>query len=311
MGIIPIKVADLNQMKPFEILESENIKSRFIEKYNQIHNSEDGEMFYESEKYNFQKLIANSKDLKECTGFSIYGILMDIAAMGLTIAPDSKPVLYILTRSTNVGSQQQQVWEKRAYLQVSPYGELALRIQAGQILYADRPVVVYEGDTFQPGMNEYGRKFVKYMATVPRASKKIIASFIGLTRPDGSIDFFWMMDEEIERLKKCSNKQNNRNNEAKDKSNALYSSNDGQIDIGFLEAKTLKHSLMVFPKIKIGQFTTLQQFEDEPKPGDYGLAQEDAHQLRESKPEIQSFAENEEKVNLPESEEVTIEDDHF
>lgn len=303
MGNIQITVAELNKMKPFEILENENIKIRFIEKYNQIHNSEDGEMFYESEKYNFQKLLANSKDLKECTGFSIYGILMDVAAMGLTITPDTKPLLYILSRNVNVGGDK---WEKRAYIQISPYGELALRIQAGQILYADRPVVVYEGDVFQPGMNEYGRKFVKYMAAVPRTSKNIIGSFIGLTRPDGSIDFFWMMDEEIERLKKASNKQNNRNNEAKDKSNALYTSNDGQIDIGFLEAKTLKHSLMTFPKIKIGQFTTLQQFSDEPKPSDYGLTASDAKEFSSSKPEIESFAE--EKAN-EEQDGVTIDNE--
>lgn len=304
MTTLQITVSELNKMKAFEILESENIKTRFIEKYNQIHNSEDGEMFYESEKYNFQKLLANSKELKECTGFSIYGVLMDIAAMGLTITPDTKPLLYVLTRNVNVGSVQTAVWEKRAYIQISPYGELALRIQAGQILYADRPVVVYEGDTFQPGMNEFGRKFVKYMAAVPRTSKNIIGSFIGLTRPDGSIDFFWMMDEEIERLKKASNKQN-KGDSSGNKANALYTANDGQIDIGFLEAKTLKHSLMTFPKIKIGQFTTLQQFSDEPKPSDYGLPLTDTKDFSNSKPEIESFAE--EKNEGPEG--ITIENE--
>jgi recombinational DNA repair protein RecT len=307
MGNLQITVAELNKMKAFDILESEAVRTRFIEKYNQIHNSEDGEMFYESEKYNFQKLLANSKDLKECTGFSIYGILMDISAMGLTITPDTKPLLYVLSRSVNVGTQNSAVWEKRAYIQISPYGELALRIQANQILYADRPVVVYEGDTFQPGMNEYGRKFVKYMASVPRKSKNIIGSFIGLTRPDNSIDFFWMMDEEIERLKKASNKQNKGGND-NGKANALYTANDGQIDIGFLEAKTLKHSLMTFPKIKIGQFTTLQQFADEPKPGDYGISAADMKEFSNSKPEIESFAEDKTE---PIAATVEIEDEHF
>ena len=303
MGNIQITVAELNKMKAFEILENESIKIRFIEKYNQIHNSEDGEMFYESEKYNFQKLLANSKDLKECTGFSIYGILMDIAAMGLTITPDTKPLLYVLTRNVNIGGDK---WEKRAYIQISPYGELALRIQAGQILYADRPVVVYEGDVFQPGLNEYGRKYVKYSAAVPRKSKNIIGSFIGLTRPDGSIDFFWMMDEEIERLKKASNKQNKGGND-NSKANALYTANDGQIDIGFLEAKTLKHSLMVFPKIKIGQFTTLQQFEDEQKPSDYGISAADMKEFSSSKPEIESFADQKQE----ETEGVTIDNEEI
>jgi len=307
MANLAITVAELNKMKAFEILENDNIRTRFVDKYNQIHNSEDGEMFYESEKYNFQKLLNNSKDLKECTGFSIYGILMDIAAMGLTISPDTKPLLYVLSRSVNVGSQQNAVWEKRAYIQISPYGELALRIQAGQILYADRPVVVYEGDTFQPGMNEYGRKFVKYMAAVPRKSKTIIASFIGLTRPDQSIDFFWMMDEEIERLKKASNKQNKGGNDNA-KANALYTANDGQIDIGFLEAKTLKHSLMVFPKIKIGQFTTLQQFADEPSPNDYGLSQTDMLEVKKQKADTEAFA-AEQNQDPEDATVVTIEDE--
>lgn len=309
MGTIQLTVAELNKMKAFEILKAENIKTRFVEKYNQIHNSEDGEMFYESEKYNFQKLLANSKDLKECTGFSIYGVLMDVAAMGLTITPDTKPLLYVLSRNVNVGAGQNAVWEKRAYIQISPYGELALRIQAGQILYADRPVVVYEGDTFQPGMNEYGRKFVKYMAAVPRKSKNIIGSFIGLTRPDGSIDFFWMMDEEIERLKKASNKQN-KGDAKSDKSNALYSSNDGQIDIGFLEAKTLKHSLMTFPKIKIGQFTTLQQFSDEPSPADYGLSPTDMAEVKKQKADTEAFA-AEQQQQEPETVSVEDESDIF
>ena len=307
MANLAITVAELNKMKAFEILESDNVRTRFIDKYNQIHNSEDGEMFYESEKYNFQKLLSNSKDLKDCTGFSIYGVLMDVAAMGLTITPDTKPLLYVLSRSVNVGSQQNAIWEKRAYIQISPYGELALRIQAGQILYADRPVVVYEGDEFQPGMNEYGRKFVKYMAAVPRKSKNIIGSFIGLTRPDNSIDFFWMMDEEIERLKKASNKQN-KGDASGNKANALYTANDGQIDIGFLEAKTLKHSLMTFPKIKIGQFTTLQQFSDEPSPADYGLSQSDMVEVKKQKADTEAFV-AEQNQNTEDVPGVTIEDE--
>ena len=59
MGNIPIKVEELNKMKAFEILDSDNIRTRFIDKYNQIHNSEDGEMFYESEKYNFNWNISH------------------------------------------------------------------------------------------------------------------------------------------------------------------------------------------------------------------------------------------------------------
>ena len=34
--------------------------------------------------------------------------------------------------------------KKRAYVSVTGYGELTMRMRAGQIKYADNPVVVYE-----------------------------------------------------------------------------------------------------------------------------------------------------------------------
>lgn len=308
MGTIQLKVQELNAMKPNEVLENQTVKDRFIEKYNQIHGSEAGEMFYESEKYNFQKALSNSKDLPKCTGFSIYGVFMDIASMGMTITTQSKPLLYLLTRNVKVKEGPPEVWEKRAYIDVSPYGELALRVQAGQILYVDRPVVVYEGDTFQPGMNEFGNKYVKYEPAVPRKSTKIIGSFISLTRPDNSKDFYWMLEEEIQRLKKASNRQN-KGTATESKANALYTSNEGQIDIGFLEAKTLKHSLMVFPKIRIGQFTTLQTFDDEPKPGEYGLSAADEVALKKAKTDITAYG-DENQAGIPEEPTVQVTDEN-
>lgn len=96
---------------------------------------------------------------------------------------------------------------KRATIEISPYGELDLRIQAGQLLYADRPVVVFEGDEFQPRVTETGQKVAVYSASIPRKSKTIIGAFIKLTRPDGSFDFFWMLPEDIDRLKEYSLKK--------------------------------------------------------------------------------------------------------
>ena len=154
---------------------------------------------------------------------------------------------------------------------LSPYGELALRIKAGQILYADRPVVVYEGDQFQPSVNDKGQKIVQYKTNVPRTSSKIIGSFIRLVRPDGSFDFYWMLPEDVDRLKAFSEKKNKTSG-----SNALYSSCNGEIDPGFLEAKTIKHSFKTFPTIRLGNFSRLQK--DETQATDYGLG-EDVTQL--------------------------------
>lgn len=45
--------------------------------------------------------------------------------------------------NVNVGSKDTPQWVKRASLGLfSPYGELAIRQRAGQIKYADNPVIV-------------------------------------------------------------------------------------------------------------------------------------------------------------------------
>lgn len=77
-----------------------------------------------------------------------------------------------------------------------------------------------------------------------------------------------MLQEEIDRLRQYSNK-NNKGSGEQDKSNKLYSSNDGQIDPGFLEAKIIKHAFSTFPKVKTGEFSKLA--DDDPDPINYGL----------------------------------------
>lgn len=257
-----LTISELREMKPLDVLDDPRVKGRFVALYENIHGSENGEMFFEQEKYNLQRLIQASPDLAKCTGFSVYGVLLDIANMGLTLENNSRPLLYVLPSNVNVGTKDKQAWEKRATLEISPYGELDLRIQAGQLLYADRPVVVYEGDEFQPRVNESGQKVVVYAAAIPRKSRNIIGAFVKLTRPDNSFDFFWLLPEDIERLKGYSSKKN------RGTANQLYSSNGGQIDTGFLEAKLIKHAFKTFPKLKLGQFSKLQ---DEAQAVDYGL----------------------------------------
>lgn len=262
-----LTLPELNKLKPLQVLDDERVKERFINLFKSIHKAEEAEAenFYQKERYNFQRIIQEDPNLQQCTGFSIYGCFMDVASMLLPLDNVSQPLLYILWGNAKVGDNK---WEKRAVLEISPYGELALRMQKGQLLYADNPVIVYEGDTFKPIVNEKGQKICIYEAAIPRKSKIIIAAFIRLTRPDGSFDFSYMLADDIERLRNYSNKKNKGDNK-NDKSNALYTSNDGQIDPGFLRAKVIKHAFSTFPKIKIGQFSKLQ--EPEPQPTDYGL----------------------------------------
>lgn len=274
-----LTISELREMKPLDVLDDPRVRERFIALYDNIHGSENGEMFFEQEKYNLQRVIQANPELAKCTGFSIYGILLDIANMGLTLENNSRPLLYVIPSNVNVGTKDKQTWEKRATLEISPYGELDLRIQAGQLLYADRPVVVYEGDRFQPMVNESGQKVVVYAAAIPRTSGNIIGAFIKLTRPDGSFDFFWMLPEDIERLKGYSSRKN------RGTANQLYSSNSGQIDTGFLEAKLIKHAFKTFPKLKLGQFSKLQE---EAQAVDYGLDEPVRSQIPVETPEEES-----------------------
>ncbi len=280
-----LTIEELNKLKPVEILEHEEVKSRFISLYEKVHGKKDGEVFYEKEKYNLIRIINNSKDLQECQGFSVYGTFLDLATMGLTLSSNGgQPYLYALTRNVNIGDRNNQNWVKRMYTEVSPYGELSLRIAAGQILYADRPIVVYEGDSFQPGVNERGQKYVAYSTKIPRASKVIIGCFFKITRPDNSNDFFWMLPDDIERLKSFSLKQNSRSNKENASANSLYTSNGGQIDPGFLEAKTIKHAFKTFPKIPLGQFSKLQQSDEPVQATDYGLDETIQEQIPDTEP---------------------------
>lgn len=287
-----LTISQLKQMKPFEVLESDFVRERFIALYNNIHGSENGEMFFEQEKYNLQRILQSNNDLMACNGFSIYGVLLDIANMGLTLENNSRPLIYVLPNNVNIGTKDKPAWEKRATLEISPYGELDLRIQAGQLLYADSPVIVYEGDDFQPKVTETGQKVVVYAASIPRKSKNIIGAFIKLTRPNNSFDFFWMLPEDIDRLKGYSAKKN------KGKANQLYFSNEGQADAGFLGAKLIKHAFKTFPKLKLGQFSKLQ---DEAQPTDYGLDEPVYNQVP-----IQEKEEEEEELEDDETEGIKI-----
>ena len=142
-------------------------------------------------------------------------------------------------------------WVKRMYIEVSP----SLPYRRWTDLHADRPIVVYEGDTFQPGVDERGNKYVRYSTNIPRGSKTIIRRILQDYAPRPTHDFFWMLPRwHSNGLRDILSGKNSRGN-SQGAANALYSSNGGQI----VEAKTIKHAFKTFPKIALGQFATLQQ----------------------------------------------------
>lgn len=281
-------ISELQNMAATEVIRNERVREQFISVYNSIW-QDGGEGVYEREAIYFNQQLRDKKDLRECTALSIYYSFIDLAVKGLSLIPGPQCLCYLLPRNIKVGTDQQgrDVWNKVCNLTISAYGELRLRQQAGQIRYADNPVIVYEGDTFQYG-EQNGHKVVNYMSAFPRTSNKIIACFIKITRADGSVDYSVMTESDWKRLEKYSFKNNG---SFRDKSgnmvargaNELYQSDDGQIDAGFLVAKCIKHAFKTYPKLRIGKGMMLESEIVEENPQEdsfnpYGIEEQKQHQ---------------------------------
>lgn len=253
---------------PARIADLPEVEQRFI----QLRSKTSGvslqvaEVEFQQEKYHMSRMLSESAGLRECEGLSLYGCFLDCAVQGLSLDPKKK-LCYIIPGSVNIGTKDQKQWVKRATLEISPYGELAIRQQKGQIKYADNPVIVYEGDLFEPYEDANGKGVVYKPSTTP--SNKIIAAFLKIVRVDGTIDYHWMFERDWMRLAGYSSKKNN------GYANALYTSCNGGIDPGFLSAKLIKHAFRSYPKVNlVGQFSqlaTAKEIEEEPTPEDiYG-----------------------------------------
>lgn len=280
---IQVKVEELNKLTPMELVEDSKVEQKFIQMYNSIHGTDMGVQMYHKEVFNFQKILQENPALQECSKMSLYGCFLDMAVNGLSLDPTGRPHCYMTPRNSKTGHKDQRgydIYEKRASISVTGYGEIVMRMRSGQIKYADNPVVVYEGDLFQPELVS-GKKVITYKASVPRKSNKIIGAFIRIVRLDGSEDYQWMLEGDIDRLKGFSEKgnsywDNNARKRVEGKANALYSSNDGQIDPGFLESKMIKHAFDAYPKVRIGKFTQMQSVEDPEPVIDYGVEETEA-----------------------------------
>lgn len=262
---------ELLSMKATEVIRNERVRNQFINVYNSIW-KEGGENVYEREAIYFNQQLRDKQALRECSGTSIFYAFIDLAVKGLTLSPGSQALCYLIPRSVKVGVDQsgKDVWEKCCNLTISGYGELVLRVRAGQIRHADNPVIVYEGDHFEYG-EQNGQKIVNYMSSFPRKSNHIIACFLKITRADGTIDYSVMTEQDWLRLKGYSDKQNTYYDRKSDqwvtRSNELYGNKDSQIDTGFLMAKCVKHAFKTYPKLQIGRGTLLEsETIDAPQP---------------------------------------------
>lgn len=273
-----LKIAEIEAMTPETMVENDIVADKFVMLFNNIHGTKDGEMFYHKEKFNFLKIISETPALQTCSKISLYGVFLDIAVNGLSLDnTGGRSHCYVIKRKAKTGKKEngRDVYEDRASLMISGYGELVMRQRAGQVKYVDNPVIIYENDFFQPSLSN-GQKVVSYKGEFPRTSNKIVGAFIRIVRTDNSVDFEWLLESDIERLKGYSEKgnsywDNDKKKMVKGDANALYSSANGGIDPGFLEAKMIKHAFDAYPKVRTGNFTALETQEPAMPALDYGI----------------------------------------
>lgn len=254
----------LNQLDPLKLVDDESVRTNFIRTYSKIHGKAeaDAEMVCEREAMYYKKALSADGKLKECTKLSLYSVFLEIAINGLSIQPGSKSEAYLEARGVKVGgTKENPSYAQVAFLRITAYGELNLRMMAGQIVRMMNPVVIYEGDLFQPTTNDRGELIVRYEPKIPRQSKKIIGCWVRIQLPDGSSDFKWLLEDDYDRLKKYATTQTRSGSYT----NPLYSSENGGIDPGFLEAKTIKHAMRSYTKLRIGENVA---FDDEPNADD-------------------------------------------
>lgn len=306
---IQVTVEELNALPATKIVEYAKVEEKFVQMFNAIWGTDMGAQIYVKEVFNFQKILRENPKVAACSKMSLYGCFLDMAVNGLSLDPTGRPHCYLIPRSVKTNYKDEHgkdIYENRASVNVTAYGELTMRMRAGQVKYVDNPVIVYEGDHFNISLNR-GIKSVEYSALCPRISTRVIAAFIRIVRNDGSEDYQWLMEGDIERLKKYSEKANAKwddlaRRKLDGKANDLYTSNGGQIDPGFLENKMIKHAFDAYPKVRTGNFTVMETQEEAPVI-DYGFVSE-GEQANEPMPEKSAPPFEEEQPAQPQT--VTI-----
>lgn len=224
----------LEATAPVQIPNIPQVAERFKALYITF-NGKGAENFYEAEKFHFAKMIQDSAELQACTKLSLYGCFLDMAVSGLSFDPSYNHVfMYPYNVKTVVNNVEK--WEKRAKINITGTGELLLRMQQGQIKYADNPVLVFEGDLFKMGTKD-NCGYVEHEVTLPRKSDQIIACYIKITRSDGTVDHKILTMPEIDRLRQASKKP-----DGPAWTKGLF---------GMVQTKTIKHAFRNYPKLRI------------------------------------------------------------
>jgi len=247
---------NLKSLQPEQIADDFYVKEKFIKTLSKIHGMSevDAELICEREAIYYKQALAAEPKLKACTNISLFAAFLEIAINGLSIQKGSKSEAYLEPRGTNTGTRDNPIWTNNCRFVITAYGELNMRIKAGQIIRMNNPIVLYECDHFQPMTNQRGELVVDYKPAIPRTSKNIMGCYVCIVLPGNGLDFKWLLQDDIDRLSNYSKPKSGQNARA----NALYSSNNGQIDPGFLEAKTIKHAMRSYTKLRVSDVVSME-----------------------------------------------------
>ncbi|MFZ4413213.1 MAG: recombinase RecT [Bacteroidales bacterium] len=252
-----LSMEELNKLPAHMVAEHERIKSAFVSTFSKIHKVSEDEALsvYDKETLYFKKAVLDNTKLQTSTRLSLYAAFMELAIQGLSIQPGSKSEAFLEARGVKVGTG----YVDTAFLRITAYGELNLRIKSGQIVRMYNPQIIYEGDHFQPTTDARGKLIVEYSPAIPRKSNVIVGGYVCIQLPGGDLDFKWLLIDDIERLKKYATTKTQNGSYT----NPLYSKENGGIDPGFLEAKVIKHAMRAYTKLRVGENVMMDEEEIE------------------------------------------------
>lgn len=246
-------------------------KDKFCEIYRKKYKV-DPEGFFEQQKNLYLVEIsqgAYAEKLWKADRLSLFNAFISLAINGLSLEKGLSTECYLECRSICIGKDERgnKVYGNQAVITITGYGEISLRIRAGQITSTGKPVIVYDCDKFQDGEWD-GKKVINYMRTIPRPQgAKKIACYFPINLKDGQRDYGIMYLEDIVRLAEYSKKFNGGRY-----ANALYgkASDCSDVDDGFFIAKTIKHAFKTYPKLTIGDGAAMESDKDLDEPGSEG-----------------------------------------
>lgn len=263
-------IADIEKIPKKELCDFGHDK--FVKIYEQKFH-QPGEPFFQEQKAFFLEELMHGSyaarlQLPSTTSFSVFNAFMSLAINGLSLEKNFTTQCYLECKSTKIGKNDKgvDIYGNIARITITGYGEVFMRVRAGQIRGIDNPVVVYNSDDFKFGERD-GHKFVEWCKCDPRPQgDKLKGCYVKIYKADGSYDYYFMDLTEILRLKGYSEKFNGRYG-----ANPLYGRlPDGtDIDTGFLISKTIKHAFKGYPKLPIGGGAVMESDKDTtdaPKP---------------------------------------------